>query len=506
MHEVQREPSPGVPCLNTKLTLKKGLDRKMYIGGLDIGTTGCKIVLYSKDGKLVKTAYREYNVKRQQGLSEVDIEAVTQAVFEVFKEVSDCKIEAVGVTSFGETFVMLDENNTPLCPSMLYTDPRGIEEKAQLEEKFTRESLAVKTGTIPHEMYSICKLLWVKKHMSKAVDKAKHILLMQDYIVYTLTGVAQIDYSLAARTGAFDVRNKCWIKQVFDFCGIDTSLMSKPVQSGSVAGTIKSELAKELGLNSDMVVVTGAQDQIAALVGAGVYETGTAMDGIGTVECVPIVMDKVPDDFEIYKGGYSVVSHVNGKYACYILSYAGGATLKWFRDNISKKPYAELDNDVKNEPTDLLIMPHFAGAATPYMDSSSKAAVVGLTFEHTASDIYKALMEGTSYEILLNLMEMQRIGIKLSEVTATGGGARSDVWLQIKADVFGIPVKGLEQGEIGAAGTALMAGKAVGVFNEDTKLIDGRKTFYPDMEKHAYYLKQYEKYKKIYNAVKEINS
>lgn len=476
----------------------------MYIGGLDIGTTGCKIVLFDEFGKQAMTAYREYEVKRNQGLHEVDIPAVFNAIKEVLAETAEYEISAIGITSFGETFVMLDKNDNQLTPAMLYTDPRGKEECRELEIKFGKETLAKKTGTIMHEMYSIPKLMWLKKNMPKAVAKAKCILLMQDFVVYMLTGVRQIDYSLSARTAAFDIKNKCWIDEIYDFVGIDTKMMSTPVPSGTVAGTIKPQLADELKISKNIQIVSGCQDQIAALVGANVLNKGEAMDGIGTVECVPFILDDIPQDFSIYEGGYSVVPHINGNYACYILSYAGGATLKWFRDKLANTSYAELDKEVSDKPTDLLIMPHFAGAATPYMDSSSKAAILGLTFEHTKSDIYKALMEGTSYEILLNIKKIQEIGIKLEAVTATGGGANSNVWLQIKADIFGIPVKSLDSGEIGAAGTALLAGRATGVYNENTKLVGEKNVFEPNDEKYGFYDKQYRKYAKMYDAVKGV--
>ena len=480
------------------------MDKQAYIGGLDIGTTGCKIVLFDTQGREAFTSYREYEVKRDRGLHEVDIPAVWQAVKEVLADCAPYEIAAVGVTSFGESFVILDDQGTPIAPTMLYTDPRGREACAALSHQFDADTLARRTGTVLHEMYSLPKLMYLKEQDPTIFERAACILLMEDFVVYMLTGVRQIDYSLAARTAAFDIREKAWITELFDFAGIDPSLMSTPVPTGTVAGRIKADVATELGLSPKTTVVTGCQDQIAALVGANVLEVGEAMDGIGTVECVPIIVKEPPTDASVYAAGYSFVPHVGGNYACYVLSYAGGATLKWFRDKISHTDYAKMDKTIPAEPTDLLILPHFAGAATPYMDSSARAAILGLTFEHSQSDIYKALMEGTSYEIYLNLCEMEKHGLSLSSVTATGGGANSEVWLQIKADIFGIPVKSLSGTQIGAAGTALLAGRAIGVWNEDTRLIGDRKVYTPDVGHHAIYREQYEKYRRIYGTVKEV--
>lgn len=478
--------------------------KDILIGGLDIGTSGCKIVLYDAEGRFVRGEYTEYDIMRKGGLHEIDACAVFAAVKKVIKA-ADCKnTAAIAVTSFGETFAMLDKNDEPCAPSMLYTDPRGKEQCERLINQFGAENLAFKTGAKTHEMYSLPKIMWIKENMPENFARAEKILLMQDYIVYMLCGVRQIDVSLAARTICFDIENKCWDKEILDFAEVDENLLSKPVPTGTAAEKIKPELARELGISADCVIVSGAHDQIAAMQGANIRTNEQVMDGTGTVECVPVLFGSVPRDFSLYDMGYSLAPHPGGGYACYVLSYTGGATLKWFRDNFSDIGYAELDKAVSEEPTDLLIMPHFAGAATPYMDTNSKAAILGLTFEHTKTDIYKALMEGTAYEIALNLEILGKRGLAAKSVTATGGGARSDVWLQIKADVLGLAVTALNGKEIGGAGTAIMAGRAVGVYDENTILAKPRKTFYPDEKRHAYYKNQLKKYRRIYAAAKEV--
>ncbi len=478
---------------------------KLY-AGLDIGTSGCKIVIYGENGGFVREVYAPYDVSRRGGLHEIDAATVWESVKKVIREADCSNAAAMAVTSFGETFVMLDKTDTPCAPSMLYTDPRGAEQCARLIEKFGGEKLALRTGAKAHEMYSLPKIMWIRENMPESYARADKILLMQDYIVYMLCGERRIDYSLAARTICFDIAGKCWADDILAFAGVDEHLLSRPVPTGSAAARIKPELARELGVSPDAVIVNGAHDQIAAMCGAGITSNEQVMDGTGTVECVPVLFDGIVRDYSLYEKGYSLAPHPSGGYACYVLSYTGGATLKWFRDNFSDASYAELDSMMSGEPTDLLIMPHFAGAATPYMDSSSRAAVVGLTFEHTKLDIYKALMEGTAFEIAVNLEIMAQNGLAAKSVIATGGGARSDVWLQIKADVLGLPVTALDSGEIGAAGTALMAGRAVGAYGGVSTLAKKRKVFYTDDARHEYYKNQLEKYKKIYGFAKEILS
>ena len=492
----------------------------MIIGGLDVGTTGCKIALYNERCELLDTYYNEYNAIHKDGRHEIDFNDVKCGVLSLLgKATKNYKIDALGVTSFGETFAMLDENDNILTPSMLYTDPRGSAECEYLCEKIGEEKLTLLTGVKPHPMYSISKIMWHKNNNSQAFEKCKRILLGEDFIVYTLTGVAQIDYSLAARTSAFDIEKKCWIDEVFAVSDIDVSLMSKPVPTGTVAGKITESLKRELGIDHDITVVNGCHDQVAGMIGSGVFETNQAMDGTGTVECIPVILKTKPTDIKFYEGGYSVVPYLGDLYACYAFSFTGGATLKWFRDNFAeldqkeaeienKNVYAELDKKVSGTPTGILVLPHFAGAATPYMDNDSKAAFVGVTLETTKYDLYKALMEGTSYEMLLNFNTMKSQTGDIGEIRATGGGATSDAWLQIKADILNTEITALNCKEVGAAGTAALAGIAIGGFDKlqeaVSKMVTLRKVFTPNKENSMIYSELYKKYANLYRAVKEL--
>ena len=490
----------------------------MIIGGLDVGTTGCKIALYNEKAKLLNTYYCEYDSIHKDGRHEIDFNDVKNGVLSLLKKaVKQYKIDALGVTSFGETFAMLDSYDNILAPSMLYTDPRGQAECKYLCEKMGEDNLTLLTGVRPHPMYSISKIMWHKNNNNEAFKKCKRILLGEDFIVYTLTGVAQIDYSLAARTAAFDIEKKYWINEIFDAANIDMALMSKPVPTGTPAGNITENIKTELEIDYDITIVNGCHDQVAGMIGSGVFETYQAMNGTGTVECIPVILKTKPNDLQFYKGGYSVVPYLNDLYACYALSFTGGAALKWFRDNFSelekknaeaenKNVYAELDKMISKNPTEILVLPHFAGAATPYMDNDSKAVFIGITLETTKYDLYKALMEGTSYEMLLNFNTMKELTGEIKEIRATGGGATSDVWLQIKADILNTEIIALSCNEVGAAGTAALAGVATGVFGKIEDIIQNmaivRKVFFPNKGNSEIYSNLYKKYANIYNAVK----
>lgn len=256
-------------------------------------------------------------------------------------------------------------------------------------------------------------------------------------------------------------------------------------------------------------MVAGAHDQVAAAVGAGILEPGCAMDGAGTVECIVPMFDKYPDAEKLSEGGYPIVPYVfPDTYVTYAFSFTGGATLKWYRDKLSaEKNYAVLDASVKQEPSGILVMPHFSGAATPYMDMGSKAAFLGLTLAHDSSDIYKALMEGVAYEAKLNLDRLAEAGIVPQKLYATGGGA-SDVWLGIKADIWQSEIVSLEAGEVGACGAAMLAGTAIGVYKDLFEareiFVKEKKSYLPRPVLSAQYEKLYGAYRDIYTAVRPI--
>lgn len=479
----------------------------MKIGGIDVGTTGCKLVVYDENGNFLHKEYEAYEISRNAGEHEIDGRLISDGVKRLIKNtvLHIGALDAIGVTSFGETFVLLDERDEVLCPSMLYTDPRGGEEVMA----FDAERVMEIAGTKPHSMYSLPKLMWIKGNRPDIYEKTKRIMLFEDYIIYMLTGVAQIDRSLAARTMGLDIRSCDWSRELFDLAGIDISKMSRVVKSGSIAGTVKENVAKELGL-SETVIVNGCHDQVASAVGAGVFEPETAVDGTGTVECITPIFDKIPTDRELYDSYYSVVPYIeDGKYACYAFSFTGGAAIKWFRDNFAaESSYKELDAQITPSCGSILVLPHFSGAATPYMDSFSKAAFLGLTLETTKADLYKAIMEGVTYEILLNLKRLNKSGITPAKFYATGGGALSPVWLQMKADILGQPITALDAPEVGAAGTVMLTGTATGTFRDlmhaRSVMVKETETYLPNAKRHKEYSRIFKRYEGLYNAVRPL--
>jgi xylulokinase len=491
----------------------------MIIGGLDIGSAGAKITVVNSTGKLLHKGYKDYPVSRVSSAHEINAAEIWNAVQKLLQDAA-CAVPglaAVGVTSFGESFVLLGKDDEALLPIMMYTDPRGEVQSAELSAALGSGVISEITGTAPHPMFTLPKLLWIKQNRPDVYGKIKQVLLIGDFIVYMLTGRRVIDYSLAARTMGFDIQKKQWSAGIFEAAGINPALFSKAVPSGTDVGIIKAELAARLALPDGLRVVICGQDQITAAVGSNILTPGKAANGAGTVECITPIFRGIPKNAALQKSNYAVIPFLNDEnYCCYAFLFSGGSLTKWFVNQLApgqakisnKNIYEELETASRDEPSGILVLPHFAGAATPYMDVGSKGVFLGLDLSHTTADLFRAVMEGITYEMLLNIEKLSDVGVQILSLNASGGSARSELWLQMKADILGIPITRLNNDEAGTVGGIMLTGRSIGVYESleqaaDT-LIKPLRIYEPRREMHERYQTHYQRYRKLYNAVRPL--
>ena len=486
--------------------------------GLDVGTTGAKIVVFGQDGALLDKVYQAYPSSRDKTKQELDASLLRDSVLSLFRRVLDKHpdLEGLGIASFGESFVCLDENDEPVYPILLYTDPRGKDECDRLIASIGEEAIEQKTGLKPHEMYSLPKLAYWKSHDPKGFSSVKKVFLMEDYCLYLLTGKRYIDYSLASRTLGFNLKEKGYDTDIFWALGLDPSLLSTPVPAGTPVRGLREEFGPG---HEDFIVLPAGHDQFACSLGSMVLKPGQAMEGAGTVECiVPLVKD-IPDLSALTKDNYNLVPYFDRGYLTYAFSYTGGAAVQWLLEKILPEVKAKAEETGKSihevlcekythAPTGLLLLPHFAGAATPYMDLGSKAAILGMDLSTDASDLYLAVLEGVAYEAKLNLETLEKDGISVNGLIASGGGSKNPVWNQIKADVIGVPITLLDGEEAGARGSAMLVGiaakafasleEACGAFVRVKGIVE------PDPKAREAYAKTYSRYRKIYSAIRPL--
>lgn len=497
----------------------------MAVIGLDVGTTGCKCTIFDIKGCVSAFSYMEYDIiNPDQGHFELNPNEVWDAVKYVIasavREYNGEKVEALCISSFGEAAIPVSKNGDVLHNSLLYTDPRGASQMQKLESTLGLQNIMNLTGLHAHPMFSINKIMWIKENLPKVYKETWKFMLFGDFILYKLGGIPVIDYSLASRTMAFNVTSLTWDETVLNAAGVEKDIFSPTAASGTIIGTISKNVAAELGLPLDVKLVTGGHDQACAAVGGGIINEGKAIDGIGTVECITPAFNQPLFNMRMLNNNYACVPHVCKRmYITYAFNFTGGSLLKWFRDNFAaelklkaektgKSIYSLLDASAPTEPTNILILPHFAGAGTPYMDTESRGAIVGLSFDTTREQIYRASLEGVTYEMLYNMQCLSDAGIDIKELRAVGGGAKSDLWLQIKADILDKKISALNVGEAGTLGTAIIAGTAIGAYssleNAVDTLVSVKKEFYPNKKTNERYMENYARYKKMYRLVKEM--
>ena len=297
----------------------------MKIAGLDVGTTGCKVTVFTPEGHCLGREYRTYATRRKASVHEVDAEALAEGVLGAVAAATARfgAIDAMGVTSFGEAFVLTDRDGKPLRPILLSTDNRGAEEARAFAASFGAERAARISGLMPSEIFSFPKIMWLKAHEPDIFSRARHVMLVEDYVIYLLTGERVIDHSLATRTGAFDLRALDWSAEILDAAGIPAGMFSRPVPTGTIAGETAGGTR----------IVAAGHDQVACAVGAGAFEPGTAAEGAGTVECMTPVFCDIPSSLDFHRDNYCIVPYL-GNYVTYAYSHTGGELLRWCADDL----------------------------------------------------------------------------------------------------------------------------------------------------------------------------
>ena len=499
----------------------------MALIGLDIGTTGCKAHIFDDELQLLGSESREYAVDiPYPDWAEQDAENVWSLAREcikagVEKTNSQDTIKAIGFSVQGEAVTAVDEKGRAIRATILGMDTRTDAQNAELKERFGAKSLFERTGMPVHTCNTLPKLMWIKAHEPDVWNKAHQFLLYEDFVIRKMTGEAFISKCLASRTQLYDLGKEDWSEEILETLGLEKRRLAKVAPSGTRAGVMSAALAQELGLNNQPVVGVGGHDQACGALGAGLIEPGLAMVSTGTAEVVEVAIETPMLNEALFQANMSVYEHTfPGLFVVMTLNQSGGFMLRWFRDTfceheISQAAHSQRDaydlilEGADTKPSPIMILPHFFGSGTPYFDTRSKGAIVGLTFGTTKQDLAKAIIEGLTLELRVNLDILKNGGITIDELRAIGGGAKSSLWLQLKADITGIPVAVPKVTEAAGMGAAVLGGVAAGVFANARDAIRQHlvieKVYDPDPENQALFEKRYKTYQELYPAVKKIN-
>ena len=502
--------------------MSKGQTMNNYMG-VDIGTSGCKAVVVDENGGQLAVSHREYDIiSPKPGWAELNPDEVMEKCFEVIAEaasqVQPHSVVGLGISSQGEAFTAVDTNGKTLCNALVSSDIRAADYSLNWSKEFGEEKLYKITGHTAHPMFSLFKLLWLRDNHPEIWSKAERFLCFEDLLEFRLGLEPAMGWPLAGRTMLFDVVSHQWNEEILDAVGIKPKQLARPLQSGSVAGNVEPGTAEELGLAKDTFVVTGGHDQPCSALGAGVTEPGVAVYATGTVDCITPAFEGAVFTQSLRKNNLCTYDHtVGGMYTTVAFSLTGGNILKWFRDEfgtaevaeaekLGRHPYEIILEEVPDRPSGLMVLPYFTPTGTPYFDTSATGAILGLTLSTKRGDFIRALLEGVAFEMRLNLDILEQSGCKVDELRAIGGGARSDIWNQLKADVIGKKITILNITEAGCFGTAMLAKAAdtgeslVEIANDWIKPTGVKR---PNTDFKEIYDKKYESYKKLYPTLRD---
>ncbi len=445
----------------------------MSLLGIDVGTGGTRAVLIDSDGRIITSATVEHIpfASPRTGWAEQEPRdwwrAASAAVRAVLSSegVRPEEVGAVGLSGQMHGSVLLDARDEVLRPAIIWCDQRTETQCSALTDKVGAERLIELTCNPALTGFTLPKMLWVRELEPEVWQRVRAVLLPKDYVRLQLTGDKATDVADASGTLMFDVTHRKWSEEMLASAEIDESLLPRVYESPQVTGVVSAAGATATGLRAGTPVVAGAGDQAAGAVGMGIVSAGTVSATIGTSGVVFAVTDQPSLDPQ---GRVHTFCHaIPGRWHVMGVTQAAGLSLRWFRDQFGagpedgRDPYERLTDEAGRAPAGAggaLWAPYLMGERTPHLDPSARAALVGLTASHTRAHIIRAILEGVTFSLRDTFEIFRELNVPIKTIRLGGGGARSSLWRQIQADVYGRPVELIQAEEGAAYGAALLAG------------------------------------------------
>lgn len=441
--------------------------------GIDIGTSGTKTLVVSEDGKILAEASQGYPLSMPKPLwSEQNPEDWWQATIATVRaavkkaKLKPADVKAIGLSGQMHGSVFLDKNHKVVRPALLWNDQRTAVECAEIEERAGgRKKLIQMVANPALTGFTAPKILWLRNHEPKNFAKTVKVLLPKDDIRRRLTGEYATEVSDASGMLLLDVAKRNWSTKLLEKLELDVSMLGKVYESEEITGKLTSEAAKELGLTTDCVVVGGAGDCAANAVGTGVVEAGILSNSLGTSGVMFVHSDEMQFD---PAGRLHTFCHaVRGKWHMMGVTLSAAGSLQWFIENLCKDAAKKIDAcyDIINEEAakvaagsqGLFFLPYLSGERTPHADPNARGSFVGLTLSHGRGHLARSIMEGVAYSLRDSLAILAEMKVPVKQIRASGGGAKSPLWRQIQADVFGQEVVTINAEQGPAYGVALLA-------------------------------------------------
>ena len=477
--------------------------------GIDLGTTGCKAVVYDEAGRALGESYLEYGLIT---LSATRVEQDPLAWWDLTLQAVNAALDAaaadrgavrsLAVSSQGISFVLLDEADRPLGNAINWLDGRATAECDEILARYPAPQLSKLTGKRAAPFYVLPKLLWIRRHEPDKWRAGRRLLMGHDYLVYRLCGEHVTDHSMAGGTLLYDLGSLDWSDDILAAFDVSRQLLPTVHWAGTPVGALKPEVAERLGLRRDVIVVVGGQDQKCAALGAGITD-GTATLSLGTASAIVQIMDRPATDPALRIPTFTFVQPQ--RWVLEGVIGTGAGSLRWYRDTVARNtPYAELDDEASRVPAgagEVLFYPHLGGAGSTHWQSGARATFYGLSLATTRGHLTRALLEGVAYQMRANLAVTQELAGRAEQAIVFGGGARSALWREIIGDVINLPLLWTPTVETAGLGAAMLAVVGGGVIPSlaaaRERMVQVAASRDPNQAAAARYAESYDRYRRV---------
>lgn len=486
----------------------------MAVLAIDAGTSSCKAGVFDNNG-LVAAAGREYAILSPcPGQAELDSagiwlktkDAIIEAVAAARGKTD--RISAISFSSMGEAMVPVTMDRRIVGPCLLSYDNRGAEYSERLEREIGQDEFWKINPNAIGPYFSLSKILWIKDHLPDVYAKADKFLLFADFIAFMLGAEPSSCNSLANRTLLFDIRKNDWSDRLLEWSGFARGKLAPIAQGGTRIGSLSRGLCAEFGMDGEVALVAGGHDQCCNSLGCGCAEAGMAAAGLGTYEtyCPAFAW---PADVKAYLEEIRNLEHhvLKDLYVSFLYNHSG-LLVNWFRQAFAPneagpggRVYDMLNAEMPAEPTNILFLPHNEPPQWPAYDGETSGVFAGMKISTTRGDLFKSMLEGITFYFVDAMTSLDKMGMKPELFIASGGGSRSDAWLQIKADILGIPFQRLESGEGSLTGAAMLAARSAGMFADVKEAVASYvklgRVFSPDPRRREIYRESARLYKQM---------
>lgn len=484
----------------------------MFVG-IDLGTSGVKLLLLDKEGRILGARTEEYPLSfPKPGWSEQDPNAwlaqTKAGLAKLLAEHGNPEVDAIGIGGQMHGLVILDERDEVIRPAILWNDGRTVKETEYLNKTIGKDKLSSYTGNIAFAGFTAPKILWIKNNEPENFKRIKKIMLPKDYLVYKLTGAFATDYSDASGMLLLDVKNKQWSEEMLDICGVGSEQLPTLHESYEAVGKVTDAVKEELNIKGEAIVAAGAGDNAAAAVGTGAVGPSKCNLSIGTSGTIFITSEKFLVD---PRNSLHAFSHADGAFHLMGCMLSAASCNKWFMDEILRerdyaKEQAEIIDLGENK---VFFLPYLMGERSPHNDPLVRAMFYGMSLDTKRSQMYQSVLEGVAYGLRDSLEVARGMGLEINSATLCGGGAKSPLWRAIISNVLKLELKIPSNEEGPALGGAILAAVAAGHFKDLStaagKIVKIKETLEPRGELMEKYDEGYAFFRKLYPAVKGLN-